>query len=47
MASSRARSADIKLIVSATVAVLLAGFFIAGAALIATARLEAASCAAS
>ena len=36
MASSRARSADIKLIVSATVAVLLAGFLIAGAALIAT-----------
>jgi hypothetical protein len=36
VASSRARSADIKLIVSATVAVLLAGFLIAGAALIAT-----------
>jgi hypothetical protein len=34
--SSRARAADIKLLVSATVAVLLAGFFIAGAALIAT-----------
>lgn len=36
MASSRARSADIKLLVAATVGVLLAGFFIAGAALIAT-----------
>ena len=36
MASSRARSSDIKLIVSATVGVLLAGFLIAGAALVAT-----------
>jgi len=36
VASSRARSADIKLLVAATVGVLLAGFFIAGAALIAT-----------
>ena len=36
MASSRARSSDIKLIVCATVAVLLAGFFIAGAAFVAT-----------
>ena len=34
--SSSFRSSDIKLIVSATVAVLLVGFFIAGAALIAT-----------
>jgi hypothetical protein len=36
VASSRARSSDIKLLASATVAVLLVGFFIAGAALIAT-----------
>jgi hypothetical protein len=36
VASSRARSADIKLLAAATVGVLLAGFFIAGAALIAT-----------
>ena len=36
MASPRARSSDIKLIVSATVAVLLAGFLIAGGILIAT-----------
>ena len=36
MPSSRSRNSDIKLIVSATVAVLLAGFFIAGALLIAT-----------
>ena len=36
MASSRARSSDIKLIVSATVGVLLAGFLIAGAAFVAT-----------
>ncbi|HEY5171800.1 MAG TPA: hypothetical protein VIK54_08755, partial [Acidimicrobiia bacterium] len=36
MASSRTRSADIKLIVGATVGVLLAGFLIAGAAFIAT-----------
>jgi hypothetical protein len=34
--SSRARRDDIKLLVSATVAVLLAGFFIAGALLVAT-----------
>jgi hypothetical protein len=34
--SSSSRSSDIKLIVSATVAVLLVGFFIAGAALVAT-----------
>jgi hypothetical protein len=34
--SSRGRRSDIKLIVSATVAVLLAGFFIAGALLVAT-----------
>ena len=36
MASSRARSSDIKLIVSATFAVLLAGLFIAGGMFIAT-----------
>ena len=36
MASSRARTSDIKLIVSATVAVVLAGLFIAGGMLIAT-----------
>jgi len=36
VASSRTRSADIKLIVGATVGVLLAGFLIAGAAFIAT-----------
>ncbi len=36
MASSRARAADIKLLISATVAVLLAGFFIAGGVFIAT-----------
>ncbi|HEV7526314.1 MAG TPA: hypothetical protein VGP92_15195 [Acidimicrobiia bacterium] len=36
MATSRARSSDIKLIVSATVAVVLAGLFIAGGMLIAT-----------
>jgi len=36
VASSRARSADIKLIVSATVAVVLAGLFIAGGMLVAT-----------
>ena len=36
MATSRARSSDIKLIVSATVAVILAGLFIAGGMLIAT-----------
>jgi hypothetical protein len=36
VATSRARSSDIKLIVSATIAVLLAGFFIAGGLLIAT-----------
>ncbi len=36
MASSRARSSDIKLIVSATVAVVLAGLLIAGGMLIAT-----------
>ncbi len=36
MASSRARAADIKLLVGATVGVLLAGFLIAGAAFIAT-----------
>ncbi len=36
MASSRARSSDIKLIVASTVAVLMAGFLIAGGALIAT-----------
>ncbi len=36
MASSRARASDIKLLIGATVAVLLAGFFIAGAALVAT-----------
>ncbi len=36
MASSRARSADIKLIVGATVGVLLAGFLIAGGAFVAT-----------
>ena len=36
MASSRARSSDIKLIVSATVAVVLAGLFIAGGMFIAT-----------
>ncbi|HUI50005.1 MAG TPA: hypothetical protein VL119_15035 [Acidimicrobiia bacterium] len=36
MASSRARSSDIKLIASATVAVILAGLFIAGGMLIAT-----------
>jgi hypothetical protein len=34
--SSRARAADIKLLISATVAVLLAGFFIAGGVFIAT-----------
>jgi hypothetical protein len=34
--SARARSSDIKLIVAATVGVLLAGFLIAGAALVAT-----------
>jgi hypothetical protein len=34
--SSRGRNSDIKLIASATVAVLLAGFFIAGALLVAT-----------
>jgi hypothetical protein len=34
--ASRARSADIKLIAAATVGVLLAGFLIAGAALVAT-----------
>lgn len=34
--TARTRSSDIKLIASATVAVLLVGFFIAGAALIAT-----------
>ena len=34
--TARTRSSDIKLIVSATVAVLLVGFFIAGAALIGT-----------
>lgn len=38
MASSRARSSDIKLIASATVAVVLAGLFIAGAMLIATSK---------
>ncbi len=36
MASSRARSSDIKLIVSATLAVVLAGLFIAGAILVGT-----------
>ncbi len=36
MASSRARASDIKLIVSATVGVLLAGFLIAGGAYVAT-----------
>ena len=36
MASSRARSSDIKLIASATIAVVLAGLFIAGGMLIAT-----------
>lgn len=36
MATSRARSSDIKLIVSATIAVVLAGLFIAGGLLIAT-----------
>jgi hypothetical protein len=36
VASPRARSSDIKLIVSATVAVLLAGFLIAGGILVAT-----------
>jgi hypothetical protein len=36
VASSRARASDIKLLISATVAVLLAGFFIAGAAFVAT-----------
>jgi hypothetical protein len=36
VASSRTRSADIKLIVGATVGVLLAGFLIAGGAFIAT-----------
>jgi len=34
--SSRARAADIKLLVGATVAVLLAGFFIAGGVFVAT-----------
>ena len=34
--SARSRASDIKLLVGATVAVLLVGFFIAGAALIAT-----------
>jgi hypothetical protein len=38
VASSRARSSDIKLIASATVAVVLAGLFIAGAMLVATSR---------
>jgi hypothetical protein len=36
VATSRARSSDIKLIVSATIAVMLAGLFIAGGLLIAT-----------
>jgi len=36
VASSRARTSDIKLIVSATIAVVLAGLFIAGGMLIAT-----------
>ena len=36
MATSRARSSDIKLLVSATVAVILVGLFIAGGLLIAT-----------
>ena len=36
MASSRARTSDIKLIVSATIAVVLAGLFIAGGMLVAT-----------
>jgi hypothetical protein len=36
LATVRGRSSDIKLIVGATVAVLLAGFLIAGAALVAT-----------
>ncbi len=36
MATARARKSDVKLIVGATVAVLLAGFFIAGAVLVAT-----------
>jgi len=36
VATSRARSSDIKLIVSATIAVVLAGLFIAGGLLIAT-----------
>ena len=36
MASSRARASDIKLIIGATVGVLLAGFLIAGAAFVAT-----------
>ncbi len=36
MATARSRSADIKLLAGATIGVLLAGFLIAGAALIAT-----------
>ena len=36
MATSRARASDIKLIVSATVAVVLAGLFVAGGILVAT-----------
>jgi hypothetical protein len=43
--SSRGRNSDIKLIVSATVAVLLAGFFIAGALFIATGGSKSTVCA--
>ena len=45
MPSSRSRNSDIKLIVSATVAILLAGFFIAGALLVATRGSKSAVCA--